>query len=314
MSNPKLDLSFFAYGLFKPGQLGFLRLQTFVQRIEPDCVLDGALRERDGLPILDEEDKGEVRGSVLRFDKEKINYAYQSIKEIEPGKHYRWGVARARIGQRREEVNVLFGRSPKKGSAPLKELEWDGKKDPFFTSALEVVQETLEQNGMFLGDRKRLFRLHMAYLLLWSAIERYASLRYHLGDEVTQKVKQMASEKAFGESLKVRVSEEREVYRADRPRNKELLDPSNPERALDYYYQVRSNATHRGKAAIRDFDILKCSLEELHAIFCDVLNEAFKDSEDIGRTGSSSTASQEDSIRQTKLFCDGSKPRSERPK
>lgn len=309
MSNPRPDLPFFAYGLFKPGQLGFLRLQMFVQHIEPDCVLNGTLRERDGLPIIDKEGRDEVTGSVLIFENQKTREAYESINEIEPSNHYRWEVANVRTGQGREEANVLFGRSPKRGSAPLKESEWDGRKDPFFTSALVVVQETLEQNKTFEGDLKRLFRLQMAYLLLWSAIERYASLRYHLGGEVSRKVSKMANEKAFGESLKVHVSKEREIYRADKPRDKELLDSSDPGKSLDYYYQVRSNATHRGKAAIRDFDTLKCSLKELHAIFCDVLNEAFKASEDIGRTGSGSTASQEDTARQVKLFCDKSQPR-----
>ena len=59
--------------------------------------------------------------------------------------------------------------------------------------------------------------------------------------------------------------------------SKYTLDPNNPVKSIDYYYQVRSNAVHRGKAVARDFDTVKLSLKELLAIFRDILNEAFKE-------------------------------------
>ena len=52
------------------------------------------------------------------------------------------------------------------------------------------------------------------------------------------------------------------------------------EAALEYYYQVRSNVTHRGKGIIRDFEIIKFSIEELLPIFRDVLITAFQDAGD----------------------------------
>lgn len=237
MSLPGSDLPFFAYGIFRPGQLGFLRLREFVRRIEPDCAIGGTLRERDGLPIIDEEGRDIVKGSLLVFDKQKARNAYLSIAKIEPAKHYRWGVGRVRIGKDIKEANVLFGKSPKKGSNRLEEPSWDGKKDPLFTSALGVVEEILEQNKRFEADLKPLFRLQMAYLLLWSAIERYVSLRYHLGNKVNEKVNQMANEEAFAVGLQKWVSGTREVYRADEPGEKASLDPSNPKKSLDYYYR-----------------------------------------------------------------------------
>ena len=111
----------------------------------------------------------------------------------------------------------------------------------------------------------------MAYLLLWSSIERYVSLRYHLGDRVAEKVKQLAHETAFAESLAQHVKNVREVYRADRPSEKEVLDPHRPERAVRYYYQVRSNITHRGKAVVRDYERVHNSLAELFPTFKNVL-------------------------------------------
>ena len=46
------SLPFFSYGLFKPGQLGFLGLGNFVESVELDVNLSGILKERDGLPLL----------------------------------------------------------------------------------------------------------------------------------------------------------------------------------------------------------------------------------------------------------------------
>ena len=45
------NLPFFAYGLFRPGQLGYLRLKPHVGRVESGWSLHGNLLDRDGLPI-----------------------------------------------------------------------------------------------------------------------------------------------------------------------------------------------------------------------------------------------------------------------
>ena len=159
---------------------------------------------------------------------------------------------------------------------PCEDDEWNGWNDPLFTAALDVVEETLTSND-FQWDLKPLFRLQMAYLLLWSSIERYVSLRYHLGDKVMEKVSQLACEPAFAAGLLQHVKEHREVYRADRPDQREVLDPQSPEKALAYYYQVRSNMTHRGKGVVRDHERVMKSLTELLPIFREVLKAAERD-------------------------------------
>jgi hypothetical protein len=136
------------------------------------------------------------------------------------------------------------------------------------------VEETLNSNGQFEWNLKPLFRLQMAYLLLWSAIERYVSLRYHLGDKVTEKVKHLAKEQAFVEGLKQAVKETREVFRSDRPDQKETLDAKFPGGSLNYYYQIRSNITHRGKGVVRDHHRVLEALEQLCPVFRGVLAAA----------------------------------------
>lgn len=115
----------------------------------------------------------------------------------------------------------------------------------------------------------------MAYMLLWSAIERYAGLKYHLGKRSNEKVYQIAGEKCFADALQKIVQNRREVF-STTDLKKYTLDPSDPDKSIRYYYQVRSNAIHRGKAVTRDFDTVKSSLEELLAIFKELLNESFQ--------------------------------------
>lgn len=267
-----INLPFFAYGLFKPGQLGFFQLRGLVSGDAREACIQGDLRLRDGLPIIDPEGTETVRGTLLEFSRASASAAYDGISAMEPDKHYRWLTMRADG----VKANVLVGRSPRSGSIHSEEEEWDGWSDPLFTAALDVVEETL-QSQQFDWDLKPLFRLQMAYLLLWSSIERYVSLRYHLGDKVTQKLNQLARESAFIAGIRQRVEEPRHVFRADCPNQREVLDPTSPETSVAYYYQVRSNITHRGKGVVRDYEHVSMSLSELLPTFREVLAAARED-------------------------------------
>jgi hypothetical protein len=268
-----IDFPFFAYGLFRPGQLAFFQLRELVSRVNDPAEVSGTLLIRDGLPIIDPEGRERVRGALLTFVPERAAQD-EHISAMEPDKHYLWHVSQVEG----TSANFLVGRCPRKGSVPCEDAEWNGWNDPLFTEALDVVEETLNSQ-VFDWDLKPLFKLQMAYLLLWSSIERYVSLRYHLGDRVTDKVGRLAREPAFAECLRRHVKNRRVVYRADRPGDKEVLEPGQPGKAVQYYYQVRSNITHRGKAVIRDYDLLKASLAELLPIFREVLKGAERDSQ-----------------------------------
>jgi hypothetical protein len=264
-------LPFFAYGVFKPGELAFLQIKGFVNSCSRGAI-QGTLLMRDGLPILSlEERQGDVVGSLIQFRAEAGKDAYRHIAALEPDNQYQWKT----VVVDDCKANCLVGRSPSKGSA-WSPYEWSGRKDPLFNEALEVVTETLEKNIHFGDDLKPLFRLEMAYLLLWTCIERYASLRYHLGDKATKKVMNLAQEPAFGKALAKYVSEKRTVQRADKPTEQCVLIADNPSKAMSYYYQLRSNLVHRGKGVSDDHDRLEKSLRELLAIFKETLVAGFE--------------------------------------
>lgn len=268
----KTDLPFFAYGIFKPGQLGFFRIKEQTKNTVKG-VVDGILKERDGMPLLIKSNCFKIKGRLIYFYNGKEDDAYHHIIEIEPDKVYRWDEIKV---NNRIIANVLLGKKEQKGSSDLERLEeWDGKSDPFFKYGLKEVEVILRDNPDFNGKYRSLFRIQMAYTLLWSAIERYASFRYNLGDEVCKKVFRIAEEKCFVESLKRNVISTRKVFNAA-DLEKYTLDPNDPGKSIRYYYQVRSNVVHRGKAVTRDFETVKSSLKELLEIFRDLLDDAFK--------------------------------------
>ena len=47
----------------------------------------------------------------------------------------------------------------------------DGRNEPLFGPALDVVRETLDLNRKFEWDLKPMFRLQMAYTLLWMQLK-----------------------------------------------------------------------------------------------------------------------------------------------
>lgn len=67
MKEPQnIALPFFAYGVFKPGQLSFLQIREFVKEFRDTVSIPGALRLRDGFPLLDREDHQQhVKGSLI---------------------------------------------------------------------------------------------------------------------------------------------------------------------------------------------------------------------------------------------------------
>jgi hypothetical protein len=271
---PDLEFPFFAYGIFKPGQLAFFQLSEFVYGSQP-LQVPGTLLLRHGLPIADLRGPGHIRGALLMFRPGSGAEAYGRISAMEPDEHYFW----SRIQVNGGRVNVLAGRSPEKGrSVVCYRGDWDGWQDPLLTEALEVAGEVLtERQELEYGSLKQLFRLQMGYLLLWTSVERYVSLRYNLGHRVSWKVAKLAGEPAFVESLRQYVTRKRYITCADRPTSTAVLDPDSPKKAVEYYYQVRCNVAHRGKAAYDDYEILRESLTELLPIFGAVLKAARRD-------------------------------------
>jgi hypothetical protein len=273
---PNKDLPFFAYGLFKNGELGFHQIRDFVERINY-CEIEGELYEKDGIPLYDYGNH-KIKGQLIYFKSGESTKAYNRIAEMEPNKIYEW----VEIPVNGEYANILHGIKIDKESHIDNKKEWGGKNDPFFSKTVFGVIKSIQDEcgseppGFHDFDFEPQLRLQMAYLLLWSAIERYVTLKYcFAGKSINAKLRMAAQESAFKDGLKTYVKKNRTVLRSD-SNQKVTLNPSKVNSSMDYYYAVRSNSTHRGKAIAKDFYILKESLEELLNIFKLMLDRSFE--------------------------------------
>ena len=135
--NPPADqkLPFFAYGVFKPGELAFLQIKDMVLSCRSDTTYRGWLLIRDGLPIADLSGNDLIHGDLISFHPGLEEEAYRRIAALEPDTQYRWEVVIGEAGR----ANILAGRSPKKGSVhPIG--DWTGHDDPLFTAAFAFVR------------------------------------------------------------------------------------------------------------------------------------------------------------------------------
>ena len=268
------SLPFFAYGIFKPNQLAYSRISEYVRNAIPEEI-NYRMLMRDGVPLIVPPITNKVQhhcqGYLIYFKEDCSNKAYETISNNEPEKLYKWEVIR--VGE--NKANVLMGVNPELGSSPMYENEgcYDGKNDPLFNEALRVIEQELNDKNKHWSSVDDFFKLQMAYMLLWSSIDRYLTLKYP-GHSFGDYHKQFAKEKAFKDSLKRHVTENRKVYSAQDLREY-TLDSKKSFYSLKYYYTIRCNVVHRGKAIHGDEYMLRASLTELLNIFKDVLGDTF---------------------------------------
>ena len=283
-----IKLPFFAYGIFKPGQLAYSRIKECVHNKPYPNTIPYEMSYRDGVPlILPNEDKHfTTQGYLIYFKNGSERKAYDIISETEPVDLYKW--KKIKVGG--NDANVLVGKNLGKGCSPQMDYHsnYDGRNDPFFKEGIRLIEKNLnkikvkEKDKSYSPSVNDFFTLEMNYMLLWSAIERYSSLKYKFqgkGDNNRDFVKEDSFQKAF----------QKYVHRTDTVYNAELLypktlNPPNPRNhingyinSIQYYYTVRSNVVHRGKMInVKDYNRIRLSLEELLLIFKDVLKDTFK--------------------------------------
>ena len=275
---PRTDLGCFVYGVFKPGELAHFQVEQLLAGEPAEALSPGRLWIRDGLPLLSDSNDGSVSGYLLRFRPESARDAFAVIGALEPRKHYDWKIIRLRKPD--EEALVLVGRDLPWGAEEAEGGPWSSRSDPLFTAGLEVVTSVVKKDATDRPhvdknhniDWHRVFRLEAAYLLLWSAIERFTALRYGPWRDAMQRIKRLGEDPVFATALNKVNPEFRVVFDSRRPDAGKKLDVERPRKAAEYYYQVRSNLAHRGKAAYGDAERIKWSLVELLEIFTLVLS------------------------------------------
>lgn len=283
-----IKLTYFAYGLFKPNEPAHNQISKFVENISESMPITNChLWIRDGLPIINIQSGRQVVGYELTFQEENYEDAYNAISKfvsIGDIRLYEWDVLNlVDDGKIVKSMNVLTWQKSPKFSADNIIEEWSAKHDPMFTEAMKIIKEKIDNHAqvVFAGDPfewNRFFELQMAYLLLWTAIERYCSFAYGPFLSSGNKRQALAVNKSFQDAL-IKVLKESDhfqrvcvIHDSNDLEKWKKLNPYKPIHSIDYYYIVRCNLAHRGKSEFSDGEIIRRSLIELFNIFQIVLN------------------------------------------
>ena len=81
-----------------------------------------------------------------------------------------------------------------------------------------------------------------------------------------QRIKRLHELPGMADLVRLNVQRTDKVSDSRNPDATYNLDGANAKKCFEYYYQVRSNLSHRGKGVSNEFDKVHCSLKELLAI------------------------------------------------
>jgi hypothetical protein len=266
-----LNLPFLSYGSFKPGELRFNLIEPYVDSFESTRVI-GLMKEKDGIPIfysVQTKPFGWFDYEAFRiyFKKGFENKAYLIISENEPNTYYHW--------ENIDKSNLLEGNRSLRGLNDFFETSWTFKNDPYFTNGLisckEISRGSITNNNL-ITEHHVFFCYQSAYMLLWSIIERFCTIKYG-NISPTEKLKKLASDPKINWKFVVNiVTRNDEIVRSDRDKEKLKLDPNlSIKKILEYYYGLRSNMVHRGKEVTGDIYRIENAFNELHQIMTEII-------------------------------------------
>lgn len=260
---PDLSLPLFVYGALKPGMPAHQALRPFLLGTPQRDRVAGEIYVRDALPLLILSPDTRTDGFILTWQSGMEREAYDLVCAFEPREHYAWTTTSLDSGL---AANVMIARYPTKGHPePLGSSQWSLVDDPAFGEGLKVIRSVIQDS---LGNPEwsvweKFFRAQMAYLLLWSVLERLAALCFGPGRDPTERVSRLHQLPGMAELVREVVHRTDRVTDSRDPSSAVTLDAENAKKSFDYYYQVRSNLSHRGKAVHTDVDRVQGSLEEL---------------------------------------------------
>ena len=185
----------------------------------------------------------------------------------------------------------------KRFDSPSYTPEWHGYDDVLFNEGMcflkFFVQQAQKEDKELMENAKNyklrelhwltpglttLFKEQMAYTFLWTIIDRHNSMKYRIGSQdMSEQRKDLAKDPLFKEAVRevifkndnrrgmvvVDSTSERTVEVSDSERDRNVY-----ESIVKYFYQIRCNVIHRGKAGIdiNERILLKKALLQLYAI------------------------------------------------
>ena len=269
------DRPFFAYGIFKEGQLAHSKIEDCVKNAVPDDV-PYEMHIRDGVPVIKKETSECIsKGEKIYFLECKKKKAYQKISKTQVGNIYKWDTVK--IGEK--TFNILVTENLK-GTFVNVDDNWeyldtfDGRKDPFFTKVPIFIRKELKEIDY--DDDDTLFKIQMYYMLLWSAIDRYCTLKYDVSNNQGDYLKALSEDEVFLKAFYSINAKGRDPIHSATNASPFYFNRGKPSFIINHYYTIRSNVVHRGKEKENEFGSLIRSLNELLDVFEKIIENTFK--------------------------------------
>jgi hypothetical protein len=265
-------LPFITYGSFKPLELRFNIIKDYIENYS-EIRINGIMEEKDGVPIFELSKEGYSGQEYVAFELNfKVGFedvAYKTICDYEPASYYEWGVL--------NNKNILVGNKKLRGKNYFFGNSWTFKNDPYFEFGLKACQTIYDIDSINKFNESEFFpffKSSAAYMLLWTIIERFCTLKYGADISPADKIKALASDISIPwEEIINKIDRVDRIYRSDKVNEPLSLDKTKGvKKILGYYYGIRSNMVHRGKEVFSDTDKIKESFHELIMIFKNILN------------------------------------------
>ena len=76
-----INLPFFAYGIFKPGQIAHPKIKRFVDEYTNNVKISYLMKHRDGVPILieGENERFQTEGTIIKFKEGHLCYPEEVV-------------------------------------------------------------------------------------------------------------------------------------------------------------------------------------------------------------------------------------------
>ena len=287
----EIPAPFFSYGIFRRGQIAHRRISDYIdpQREVTGHSISGRLLYEDGIIMLENGTIGDrsrrIDGDLIYFRSERAEEAYQNIEAAEPMSHYAWD----QVDVDGTTANVLI-KNPKYSIENPDEMTLRGDPEETIQKYFQKSMKTVKEDAPIIDNTDHpdltFFRLQRGYMLMWSAIERYVSLRWAQEDDDWKKDERerFAENDVFLHDAINRLFNSapsdvyRTIYRSDDPSRTIRLEPEDPVETINYFYQIRSNVTHRGKGDPgADKALLERAFVDLYNIFVYILHEQYEE-------------------------------------
>ncbi|GAB3328539.1 gamma-glutamylcyclotransferase family protein [Micromonospora halotolerans] len=260
----------FVYGSLCRSELAHRQVEPCISGVERAELAGYGLYVRDGLPFITEVPGGSVRGDLLMPTAERADALRRRVQEYEGNDLYIERRVRAKAETGGEvDAWVYIGRSPRRGNPQLQEQRWSSADDPLFNGGLDGIfgfaKRHFETVRPMPADMEGFWEAFLPiqglYLTLCTVLERYTALVFGPRLEPGKRLSRLQAESATMAAVAEVNPPSIEVRDSRDPRERECAPGRS---SFDAWYQVRSNLSHRGKAAFTDFVLVERSIVGLH--------------------------------------------------